>query len=89
MILIEIIKTKNYLIAGWALGEHQEWSKFSNFRIATNVPLMIHMPGVTDNRDHGGSGIVSDALVELVDLFPTLAELAELKVPGKHLLLIT
>ena len=77
------------MITGWALGEHQEWSKFSNFRIATNVPLMIHMPGVTDNRNHGGSGIVSDALVELVDLFPTLAELAELKVPGKHLLLIT
>lgn len=74
-------KTKNYLIAGWALGEHQEWSKFSNFRVATNVPLVIHVPGVTDNRDHGGSGIVSDALVELVDLFPTLAELAALKVP--------
>ncbi|XP_022786112.1 iduronate 2-sulfatase-like isoform X2 [Stylophora pistillata] len=66
---------------GWALGEHQEWSKFSNFRVATNVPLVIHVPGVTDNRDHGGSGIVSDALVELVDLFPTLAELAALKVP--------
>ena len=77
------------MIAGFALGEHQEWSKYSNFRGTTNVPLIIHVPGMTDNRDHGGSGIVSDALVELVDLFPTLAELAELKVPGKHLLLIT
>lgn len=71
------------------MGEHQEWSKYSNFRGTTNVPLIIHVPGMTDNKDHGGSGIESDALVELVDLFPTLAELAELKVPGKHLLLVT
>ena len=70
---------------GWALGEHLEWSKYNNFRVATNVPLMVHVPGLTGSRGHGDSGTVSNALVELVDLFPTLAELAGLKVPGKGL----
>ena len=32
------------LILGWSLGEHQEWSKFSNFEVATRVPLIISMP---------------------------------------------
>ncbi|XP_047500365.1 iduronate 2-sulfatase-like isoform X1 [Penaeus chinensis] len=26
---------------GWALGEHQEWSKFSNFEVATRVPFIV------------------------------------------------
>ncbi|XP_042855305.1 iduronate 2-sulfatase-like [Penaeus japonicus] len=26
---------------GWALGEHQEWSKFSNFEVATKVPFIV------------------------------------------------
>ncbi|KAL1432671.1 hypothetical protein MTO96_012887 [Rhipicephalus appendiculatus] len=29
---------------GWALGEHQEYSKFSNFQVATNVPLIVSPP---------------------------------------------
>ncbi|KAL8599536.1 hypothetical protein ACOMHN_066534 [Nucella lapillus] len=32
---------------GWSLGEHQEWSKFSNFEVATRVPLLFYVPGVT------------------------------------------
>ena len=43
--------------------------------------MMIHVPGLND--DKGSGGVVSNALVELVDLFPTLVELAGLKVPGK------
>ncbi|RUS75336.1 hypothetical protein EGW08_016903 [Elysia chlorotica] len=35
---------------GWSLGEHQEWSKFSLFRAATRVPLLISIPGVTHSR---------------------------------------
>lgn len=58
-----------------------EWAKYSNFRVATNVPMMIHVPGITDYM--GSGGIASNALVELVDLFPTLAELSGIKVPGK------
>ena len=57
---------------GWQLGEHNEWSKHTNFEITTHAPLMIRVPGKTD------SGIVSESLVEFVDLFPTLVEAAGL-----------
>ena len=135
--------------AGWSLGEHQEWSKYSNFEVAVRVPLMFYVPDLTypysDNlfkyndplkwkrskspalNNYSGnqelylkfhernfrpkkkynkssyamsvepehhlknikqmalhtrdSGLVSEALVELVDIFPTLAELAGLAVP--------
>ncbi|XP_078067902.1 iduronate 2-sulfatase [Mustelus asterias] len=33
---------------GWALGEHGEWAKYSNFDVATRVPLMFYVPGMTE-----------------------------------------
>ncbi|KAM9324033.1 LOW QUALITY PROTEIN: iduronate 2-sulfatase [Gastrophryne carolinensis] len=33
---------------GWSLGEHGEWAKYSNFDVATRVPLMFYVPGVTN-----------------------------------------
>ena len=39
-----------YHFPGWSLGEHQEWSKFSLFRAATRVPLLVSIPGVTHSR---------------------------------------
>ena len=60
---------------GWQLGEHNIWSKFTNFEDATHVPFMIHVPGVTD------SGMRTSALVELIDIFPSLTELAGIDVP--------
>ena len=63
-----------------------EWAKYSNFRVATNVPMLIHVPDLTDYKGLGG--IVSNALVELVDLFPTLAELTGIKVPGKEFMFL-
>ena len=53
---------------GWQLGEHAEWCKHTNFEIATHVPLMISIPGMTNE------GKRSNQLVELVDIFSTLVE---------------
>ena len=46
-----------------------------NFEDATRVPLILHVPGVTDG------GMRTNALVELVDVFPSLAEIAGIPVP--------
>jgi len=59
---------------GWHLGDHGMWCKHTNYEQAARIPLMIAKPG--------GSGTVSLALVETVDLYPTLAELAGLPIPG-------
>jgi len=63
---------------GWKLGEHQAWCKHSNVELDTRVPLIVAVPGRTDR------GLRSRALVELVDLYPTLSQLANLPLP-KHL----
>ena len=61
---------------GWHLGDMGVWGKATNYEIATRVPLMIWTP------DMKTRGKKTDALVELVDIFPTLCELAEVPVPG-------
>ena len=60
---------------GWQLGEHSHWCKATNFEDATRVPFLLRVPGVTDK------GMRTKALVELIDIFPTLTELAGLPVP--------
>ncbi|XP_030836815.1 iduronate 2-sulfatase-like isoform X2 [Strongylocentrotus purpuratus] len=35
---------------GWQLGDHGEWCKYSNYQLATRAPLMVHVPGVTDQK---------------------------------------
>lgn len=41
---------------GWSLGEHQEWSKFSNFEVATRVPFIIRRRiSQTDNPHQSNS----------------------------------
>lgn len=60
---------------GWKLGEHGSWCKMTNYEIDTRVPLIISTP------DMKGAKIVSDRLVEFVDIYPTLCELAGLEIP--------
>lgn len=61
---------------GFHLGENGQWGKKSNAELDLRVPLVVVAPGRTQ------PGARTDALVELVDLFPTLAELANLpKIP--------
>lgn len=60
---------------GWHLGDMGVWGKATNYEIATRVPLMIWTP------DMQKRGAKTDALVELVDIFPTLCDLAGLAKP--------
>ena len=61
---------------GWHLGDMGVWGKATNYEIATRVPLMIWTPGMKIR------GAKTDSLVELVDIFPTLCELAEIPKPN-------
>ena len=62
---------------GYHLGEHGEWEKKSCFDLVVRVPLMIHVPGAPHTW-----GTRTSALVELVDVFPTVAALAGLPIPA-------
>lgn len=61
---------------GWKLGEHGEWTKHSNVENDTNAPLIICDPRATNKGAH------SDALVEFVDIYPTLCDMAKLPKPA-------
>ena len=60
---------------GYLLGEKFMWGKVMLFETCDRVPLVIRVPG------HTQAGSSSDGLVELVDLYPTLAELCAIKPP--------
>lgn len=60
---------------GWHLGEHDLWGKTSNFEHDTRSPLIISLPG----KEKAGRS--TDALVEFVDIYPSLCELAGLPLP--------
>jgi iduronate 2-sulfatase len=62
---------------GWHLGDHGLWCKHSNFEQAARIPLLISAPGLPSHRSNG--------LVESVDLFPTLCDLANLPLPSNPL----
>ncbi|WP_309720097.1 sulfatase [Armatimonas sp.] len=74
--------TKNTIVVlwgdhGWKLGEHDRWAKHSNVENDVRAPLIISAPRMK------AKGKKTDALVEFVDIYPTLADLAGLALPHK------
>ena len=62
---------------GWHLGEHGEWRKFTNWELGARVPLIISVPWMA-----GSHGQKTNELVELVDVYQTLSELAGVDLPS-------
>jgi arylsulfatase A-like enzyme len=60
---------------GWQLGEHGLWCKHTNFETSTHSLLLCRAPGQT------APGQKTEALVEFVDIFPSLCQLCGLPLP--------
>ena len=62
---------------GWHLGDMGVWGKATNYEIATRVPLIVWTPDLP-KRSRGAK---TEALVELIDMYPTLCDLIGVDVP--------
>lgn len=60
---------------GYHLGEHDWWNKVTVFEDCARAPMMVWVPGA------GGMGRETGAIMEFVDLYPTLIDYADLKAP--------
>ena len=57
---------------GWHLGDSQIWGKHTPFERAVHSPLLIRVPGIKSK------GRICSALVETLDIYPTLVDLCSL-----------
>lgn len=62
---------------GWQLGEHAHWCKHTNFEVAVRAPLIISSPRNLN------AARKSQALIEFVDIYPTLTDLCGLPKPAE------
>ena len=60
---------------GYLLGEMGMWTKHVNHELANRIPLVVRLPGMMNN-------VGSEALMETVDIYPTLVELCGLGHPN-------
>ncbi len=78
--LKEVGADKNTIIVlwgdhGWHLGEHHIWGKHTLYEEALHSPLILSYPGMKN------TGSETNAIVNTIDIFPTLCELSGLEVP--------
>ena len=74
--------TENTVIVFWGdhgfhLGEHGLWRKNTLFEGSVRSPLIVSMPRQTH------TDVTTDALVELVDIYPTLCDACQLPIPSE------
>ena len=60
---------------GWHTGENHIWGKATNFELSARAPLIVSYPAAK------AKGKKTQALVEFVDIYPTLCDLAKLQLP--------
>jgi iduronate 2-sulfatase len=60
---------------GFSFGTHGDWTKHTNYEEANHIPIIFAGPGIT-------AGARTKALIETVDIFPTLCALAGLPAPA-------
>ena len=60
---------------GWQLGGHGLWCKHSLFETSLHTPLLVRAPGYP-------AGGRATGMVEFIDIYPTLCELAGVPAPG-------
>ena len=60
---------------GWHLGEKKHWCKAAIWEQTTRIPFIVRAPGVAP-------GSVCSQPVSLIDVFPSLVDLAGLEVPA-------
>ena len=79
--LKELGLDKNTIIVLWGdhgyhLGEQELWCKSTNFELDNRIPLIILAPGKST------TGTKSDAIVEAIDIYPTIIDLCGLRASG-------
>ena len=60
---------------GFHLGEHGKWRKNTLFEVSLRSPLIVSVPKQTH------VGVKTDALTELVDIYPTLCDVCQIPIP--------
>ncbi|MBD15876.1 MAG: iduronate-2-sulfatase [Planctomycetaceae bacterium] len=73
--------TKNTIVVftsdhGYHMGEHGHWQKTTLFENAARVPLILATPNATN------AGTTTTALAEMIDIYPTLADLCSIDRPA-------
>ncbi|MFK7777016.1 MAG: sulfatase [Gimesia sp.] len=62
---------------GWNLGDHTLWCKHSCYESSLQIPLIVRAPGIKGGQRRS-------ALIETIDLYPSLCTLAGIPLP-EHL----